>query len=144
MRCPKIYVAGPSAKLQDFEVLFPKLREAGFEITFDWTVAIREAGSASPDDPVVCRKAAEDDLQGVLSADVFWIVQPDEASTSTGAWFEFGAAATQRKRTGSPMIIVSGASKKCIFRFLADSLFESHDEAFEYIVSSVRTCDHDL
>ena len=145
----RIYVAGASANIEEIESYIKKLKGAGWTISFDWTVKVREAGDASPDDPVIRRQAALADLEGVTTADVVWLVQPAPTSTSTGAWVELGSALTIRdvrkwvverfKLTlpeglpVGPIVVASGSSKKCIFSDLADYRFQSNDDAFDFI-----------
>jgi hypothetical protein len=133
-----IYRAGASSEIDRAEADIAALKRAGWTITFDWTVPVREVGNASPSDPKIRRAAAIADLHGVLAANVLWLAQPPETSTSTGAWVELGAAIVdaQNRPASRPrkIIIVSGASKKCIFSDLADYFFEAHDEALEFIV----------
>lgn len=141
----RIYRAGASSDIVRAESDIAALKAAGWTITFDWTVAVREAGSASPDDVKTRRDAALADLDGVATADVIWIAQPAETSTSTGAWVELGAAITQRdlfrefSRRGiavpstGPIVVVSGASRKCIFADLCDYRFQEHDDALDFI-----------
>jgi len=137
----KIYVAGASAQIGYIESIIAKLRAAGHTITHDWTVDVRAAGNnASPDDEALCRRAALADLRGVVDSDLTWVVQPDGQSTSTGAWVELGAAILMKEGitlTRRPLVIVSGESKKCIFRLLADHVFMHHDDALEYVLSLV-------
>jgi hypothetical protein len=130
------YVAGASAQIDEIEVFIAALLDAGWTITFDWTVPVRQVGNASPDDPGIRRSAALADLGGVAKARVVWLVQPEVTSTSTGAWVELGHALAYRDlvQKSSKTIVVSGASRKCIFSDLADVRFESHEEALEYII----------
>ena len=139
----KIYVAGASAQIDLVEGFIAALKKHSHTITFDWTVVVRRAGSASPDDLDVRRAAAESDLRGVERSDLMWLVQPDEASTSTGAWVELGYAHALKDLRGRsvgvraaapPVLVVSGASKKCIFSDLADHRFASHDDALAFIL----------
>lgn len=140
-----IYVAGASAQIELIELYMDKLRVAGWTITFDWTVPVREVGNASPDDLEIRRSAALADLEGVFTARVLWLAQPDTSSTSTGAWVELGAAITKRVLAerfvgvaiGPVTVVVSGSSKKCIFSDLADYRFESHDDALDFIVKDL-------
>ena len=140
-----IYVAGASAQIEMIETYLAKLRAAGWTITFDWTVPVREVGNASPDDPMIRRAAALADLTGVLAAQVLWLVQPDASSTSTGAWVELGSAITKRvlakkfvfANIEPVSVVVSGSSMKCIFSDLADYRFQSHDDAFDFIVKDL-------
>jgi hypothetical protein len=155
-----IYVAGASAQIELNEKFRDKLREAGWIITFDWAAKVREVGNASPDDPEIRREAALADLKGVADADVLWLLQPDPTSTSTGAWVELGAAISRRDiyrriwigwnglggigwdgtlkdALKDVVIVASGLSKKCIFSDLVDYRFQSHDDAFDYIVNDL-------
>lgn len=137
-----IYVAGPSSQIDQIEGFMAILQEAGWSITFDWTVPVREVGNASPDDVTIRRDAALADLSGVSRARVLWLVQPDASSSSTGAWVELGYALALRgcetPNSGHRTIIASGSSKKCIFSDLADYRFESHDDALKFIISELR------
>jgi hypothetical protein len=133
----RIYIAGASANIELHERFNREVIAAGWTITCDWCAAVRAAGNvASPDDPAVRREAALADLEGVATADVFWLVQPNPTSTSTGSWVEIGFALglrTKLERLGLPKIVVSGTSRKCIFADLADYRFQSHDDALEFI-----------
>ena len=131
----KIYVAGASAQIALIEGFIARLRGAGHEITFDWTVAVREAGSASPDDAAVRRHAAEADLGGVDRCELYWLIKPDASNPSTGAWVELGSALTLKRlrETRQPVTVASGASQKCIFADLCDHNFMEHEDAFAFI-----------
>jgi len=136
----RIYIAGASANIELHERFNREVIEAGWTITCDWCAAVRAAGNvASPDDPQVRREAALADLEGVATADVFWLVQPEGSATSTGCWVELGyALALQALGMSRPRgiygpIVVSGSSKKCIFADLADYRFQSHDDALDFI-----------
>lgn len=140
-RVMQIYVAGASSNIEMIEKFIALLKLAGFEITFDWTVAVRTAGDASPDDPKIRIEAANADLRGVETAEIVWVLQPDATSTSTGAWVELGSAITWRQvrretfrqEATRPIVVVSGVSKKCIFSDKADYRFLNHDDAFAFI-----------
>lgn len=88
------------------------------------------------------RKYALADLQGVLDADVVWLLAANDKG-ACGSWVELGAAlaARQVRKTGGvwqegPAIVVSGPkNKRTIFTELADRLFESDEEALRYVVS---------
>ena len=140
----KIYVAGASSEMALIETLMRRLREAGHTITHDWTVDVRNAGSASPDDSVVRKTAARKDLRGIAESDVTWLVKPAETSTSTGAWVELGYGIGLKDESvdryaikfqdASPMLVASGSSKKCIFADIVDHEFEEHEEALAFIL----------
>ncbi len=135
-----IYHAGASSEIDLIEKQNAQLVEAGWAVTFDWTVPVRKAGSGSPDDKDIRRSAALADLEGVLAADVVWISQPEGSSTSTGVWVELGYALAKREYRGGahgPKIVVSGTSMKCIFSDLADFRFMSHEDALDFIIKDL-------
>jgi nucleoside 2-deoxyribosyltransferase len=136
MRKLSVYVATSSNPIEEAERYMQSVRDAGLSISFDWTVMVREAGSGSPDDPETRKAASLRDLHGVESADILWLIKPENAST--GAWVELGYAlalklADNRSETKRPRIVVSGASKKCIFADLADESFTEHADALVFI-----------
>jgi hypothetical protein len=156
----RIYVAGASANIEQIEHYIKQLKEAGWAISFDWTVPVRTVGDASPDDPKIRREAALADLEGVATSDVMWLVQPHPTSTSTGAWVELGAALRGREiykaihaavakhkipldwsfiPLKSVSVVASGSSKRCIFTDLADYRFQSDDDAFEFITKTLAS-----
>lgn len=124
-----IYLAGSSGELPACEYWIAKLRKAGIEVTLDWPANIRAVGDANP------REASEADrlrwtradLDGVAAADIFWLLIPWKRSI--GCWAELGAAQAWARE-----IIVSGDWRKTIFTSLADKRFDSHQEAFDWIV----------
>lgn len=126
----KIYVAGASKEIDRIEGFMARLRAAGHVITLDWTVEVRSAGSGSPDDDELRKACARADLLGVEACDVFWIVKPDEGSTSTGAWVELGHALA----FGGKTTVASGTSRKCIFADLVDHDFDDHEEALAFLL----------
>lgn len=138
-----IYVAGPSREphITEIETFIHALESSGkFTITEeDWTKAVRTAGGVgSPDDPGIRRTAATADLAGVEHASIVWVLQLEETSTSTGAWVELGYALGLRDLDipyhRTPTIIVSGASRNCIFADLADYRFLDHKDALAFLV----------
>ncbi len=136
----QIYHAGASSEIDLIEKQNKKLVEAGWNLSFDWTVPVRTAGGGSPDDKDIRKSAALADLEGVLMADVVWISQPEGSSTSTGVWVELGYALAKREyKDGAhgPRIVVSGSSMKCIFSDLADFRFMSHEDALDFIIKDL-------
>jgi hypothetical protein len=145
MRRLQVYVATASNPIEEAERHMQSVRALGHEITFDWTVPVRQAGTGSPDDPAVRSSAALTDLRGVERSEVFWLIQPE--NTSTGAWVELGHALAFKKVRAMlgvrrPIVVVSGPSRRCIFadqaEGLADYRFESHAEALSFIDSLSR------
>lgn len=86
----KIYVAGASKELARCQFWIDECREAGFEVTQDWTIAVLEIRIGTTLTAEERRKCARDDLDGVLSASVLWMLVPSNASV--GSWIEFGYA----------------------------------------------------
>lgn len=88
----KVYVAGASSeRVERAKVVMAAIREAGLEVTHDWTIGM----TGSPDSSLSQEdraKFAEDDIQGVLDADVIAFLAPLKGNQSTGAWVEFGIA----------------------------------------------------
>jgi hypothetical protein len=137
----KIYLAGASAEIADIEAIIAKLKAAGHTITHDWTVDVRAAGNnASPDDDEVRVRAALADLRGVVTSDLTWVRQPENAST--GSWCELGAAAVMKEGgfpvDKRPLLVVSGPSRKCIFSDLADHRFTRHEDALEFVLGLAK------
>ena len=95
-------------------------------------------GSDSALTPEQRRTFAHQDLDGVLSADVVWLLAANGEGAS-GSWVELGAALAMRtwavREAGGMRIIVSGAkNKRTIFTEIADKLFHSDEEALAHIV----------
>lgn len=123
----RVYVAGASKEIDRCRAAMDYVREIGGVITCDWIAEIERVGSANDGlTQEQRRESAEADLCGVMEADVFWLLAPD--NTSTGAWVELGTALVAREvwRANDAVqhptvIIVSGpGSKRSIFAALAD------------------------
>src|ERR1700747_2806340 len=124
----KIYVAGASKERLMIADYMRRLREAGFEITHDWIAEMDQ--EKTPDNELSHEKAEKygrRNLYGVLQADLFWLMIPE--NQSLGAWVELGYALA---RMG---VIVSGDRTKSIFVHLSCDHFKTHEEAFEFIKS---------
>ncbi|HXB28094.1 MAG TPA: hypothetical protein VNV25_25415 [Gemmatimonadaceae bacterium] len=178
----KAYVAGAWVEQhQRSRPMIAKLREAGIEITCDWTQAEGDVcacghhrsvhynsgegckgdgltiaacsclgfnGIGSGGDSLLTdadrRKYAQADLDGVLAADIVWLLAANDRG-ACGSWVELGAALVARQmRAGEdggpwPLIVVSGPKCKwTIFTELADRLFETDEEALAYVVGLHR------
>jgi hypothetical protein len=131
----RIYLAGASKELALCEGFRDRLIAAGHEITLDWMANVRKhiitQGRADRDlTSNERRKYAEADLEGVRSAELFWMLAPREPSA--GCWVELGyALRVQRWVLGQ--IIVSGDHQKSIFCELATYVWDSHEKAFQYV-----------
>ena len=84
-------------------------------------------------------KYAKADLDGVLQADIVWLLAANDKG-ACGSWVELGAALALRETSElrgprRPEIVVSGPKwKRTIFTELADKTFESDEAALAYIV----------
>jgi hypothetical protein len=124
-----IYLAAASAEIETAEKYIKALKEIGYGITHDWTVAVRTVGQANPVDMPRMQRAghAFDDLYGVRVADRFWLLVPKTPGAGSGCWIEFGAALANRQ-----MVVVSGDHKRSIFTALATHVFDEHDQALDF------------
>jgi hypothetical protein len=104
-------------------------------------------GSDSALTPKQRKQFALDDLQGVLTADVVWLLAANSQGAS-GSWVELGAAlaaifvrASMKNITGGelppPKIVVSGPKwQRTIFTELANKTFSSDEEALECVIGA--------
>lgn len=125
----KIYIAGSSKEAQYIAECIRKVKGAGHEVTFDWTVPVLAA--VIPDHELTDEERwhhASTDAQGVDDADVFWMLIP--STPSLGAWVELGIA----WRGSGKLVIVSGDRKKSIFTALSDEKYDTHEEALARIL----------
>lgn len=147
----KIYIAGESADIERPEKWIARAREAGFEITLDWTVFVRQEGPKNDEGftQALQAKYAAMDVKGVLDADAVWVLWPN--GCSHGAAFETGvaycgASAMRDLCEGTtlplrPHIICSGPKvMKSIFTALIaeegyGKRFESDESAFKYLLT---------
>lgn len=127
------YVASASEQYALVEHFVDRLREAGVEVTFEWTPDVRAAGF-KPDaelSSVHRRYIARMDACGVREAELTWVLTPSLKEHGCGMWVEMGIALALGRR-----VVVSGPlSKRTVFSELAEAVFASHEEAFDYITS---------
>lgn len=118
----RVYVAGGASERAQAGVWIRRLREAGVEVTHDWT------GDAAWYGGTVAKRAAAD-LDGVRRADVLWYLAP--ADKSEGSSGELCAALVLGKR-----VIVSGPWDAAgrIFPGLAGERYAGHEEGFAGVV----------
>ena len=125
----KVYIAARSSEIDRAARMIQRVHDhPGLELTHDWVEDMRK--EARPDEsipPVDARKYAQADLDGVLSADVLWLL--DGAPGGAGRWFEFGAAVAAGKR-----IVISGSPTSSIFCALADHHFGEDNDAWWFLV----------
>ena len=85
----KVYLACSSSDLEIARMAMDALREAGHEITFDWTDMFEKAETEGK--PVVLAERATADIQGVVDADVLVFYMTPSMKT-VGCFIEIGAA----------------------------------------------------
>ena len=150
-----IYVAGAWIEQHlRARPMIAALKAAGISITRDWTRPEGDIGVGS--DSALTHEERVSlsnlNLQGVLDADIFWLLAANEKG-STGAWVELGAALAARRMRREfvaiahgeiferPTIVVSGAkARRTIFTELADNLFNTDGEALSHIFALAGRC----
>lgn len=129
----KVYLSGASKELNRCCLWRDNLIKEGIDITVDWMKEIEKNGFGDEFIPGKRRaQFAKNDINGVLDADVFWLLVPN--NQSLGAWVELGAALSKSIIIGGIDIITSGPWRS-IFMDLADMKFVTDDDAFNYILS---------
>jgi hypothetical protein len=131
----KVYVAGASSERNErAKHVMAALKAAGYVITHDWTTSVDM--NCGPDhqpivDDATLTKCAEDDYLGVVVADIFVLLAPQNAST--GAWVELGIALG---KLGPARIYIAGDISKCIFALLIPKhhRFATDVQLIEYLV----------
>jgi hypothetical protein len=139
----KVYVATAFVEKLTAKYWMNRLREIGVTITHDWTTAEQPARGELELPIDEQRQHARADVQGVIDADVVWVLAP--AQGGTGCWFEMGVAhGLARYRgmmrpdnrvspTGVGPVIVSGP-RRTIFTSLFMH-FDTHKDAFDAIAA---------
>ena len=124
----RIYLCGGSSELDAVAERMRQLREMGHTITQDWVAVIRANGDANPRTAPHKNRAmwSGEDLSGVETADVVWVMLP--VKPSFGCAYEAGFALGRGVRT-----IVSGDWRASIFTSQADARFNEHDHAMAWL-----------
>jgi len=135
----KLYIAGSSQELDRAALWIARAKEAGIEITLDWTIPIREKGSGNTLPFVEKQHYACADRDAIRSADAFWFLVP--ARMSFGATWEFGFAygywCTNDLAQPDPIVLSGPKAGDHIFSTLAHVLFQRDEDAFEHLL---RAC----
>lgn len=122
----KLYVAGGSSeRLTVIAPIIDRLRDAGVDITFDWT---RWEGWQRPNDPAVIGEAAKRSMRGIVEADVVWLVVPKDKSEGSAGELCMGLVLGK-------MCIVSGETgARNIWTSMCEVAFSSHGLALEWVL----------
>lgn len=138
----KIYIAAWSEEVERARTWMAKAREAGYEITCDWTPEVERFRSAGRAPTFEERLVAADvDMAGVLAADIVWVLCP--ATGGAGVHTELGIAlgwnaaleAFGNNVQDDINIIASGAHARNVFGAKATYFFDTDEEAFEHITN---------
>lgn len=84
----KVYLSCPSTNLDEARAAVARILDAGHELSHDWVEVVARQG------PMTAKELAdhgEDDIRGVVEADVLIVLLPD-GSLSIGVAVELGAA----------------------------------------------------
>lgn len=145
----KIYVAGASREVNDIVPFITALRQAGHEITFDWTREVLEyqRTATSTKTPLTTEKRLEcalADANGVLDCDLLWVCCPQPESHSVGCWTELGIAIGASGCGRTKQVVVSGQWRRSphteyIFTELSHPQFDTHEEALSYLCALTKT-----
>ena len=130
MKKKTAYVAGSSKELVVVRHVQKLLRDAGFTITWDWTPIVEDwIKDGCPNQSArTMRKHAEEDLDGVLHANLFVLVAP--VVPSFGAGVELGYALGDCHSA-----VIGTEAKSHIFMHCADRVFcEPLNDAVKHMI----------
>jgi nucleoside 2-deoxyribosyltransferase len=127
----KVYLAGRFDERERIREMQGVLRERGHEITLDWTT--HDPIARYGERPELARVYAQEDLQGVMEADVFIFLTA--ASVGTGTHVELGVAIGEFVTTGKPRIYVIGehTSRSIMYFYPAVERRESFEAVLDEI-----------
>ena len=128
------YLAGAFSERPRVRAMMARLREAGITISHDWTADPPPGVTSDAELTSEQRlKLAHEDLDGVILAEVVWLLAPTERG-SCGSWVEFGHALG---RSGITTIVSGPEWRRSIFTELADYRFESDEKALVALLNTV-------
>lgn len=137
-----LYLAGSSSEIPRVKAAAAlidrintrNLGSAQIVITHRWWEEVEEVGSANPVNASFNQRLswAKDDLDGVKSADFFWLLFPEHATLSGGCFWEAGYADALDTE-----MIISGPSIRSIFGSRG-SEFEADAAAAQYLEDTVN------
>lgn len=134
----RVYVAGSSAQLERVRDAMDALIERGHTVTHDWAHLVEEVGEANPLDATDHERItwARDDLRGVNSADVLWLLMP--TTEGFGAAVELGYALAHN----IPVIVSGGIPKRSIFTVFG-RCYDRDDQALDAEFAEAEDCECD-
>lgn len=111
----KFYITGRSNNYPKVEEAFKAIKEAGHEVTFEWTTL----PMCKPYDQnkETAKNYAELGINGVIEADVYIIFAHEDGN---GVYTEFGAALAANSINSKPIIYAVGKDK------LGSAMFNYH------------------
>lgn len=129
-----IYVAGSSAESARAQRAVDLLKSAGLTVTSTWLETIASVGDANPATATYSDRRGWSlaDLAQIDSCDLLWLLAPDRAAPSRGAWLEVGYAHAKGK-----IVVCSGDFAQSIFCALGTEKAEDV-EAFAVICRMAR------
>lgn len=105
----KVFVSGQLDEAEKIKDAYQKLKDAGHEITHDWTES--DIFLSSPKlkmaNRAECGLRAEKDINGVVQCDVY-ILFADNKKAGKGMYVELGAAIALNSKNGAPDIYMVG------------------------------------
>ncbi len=123
----KFYIAGASREIERAKRAIALVRSLGHEVTHDWTVEVEDSRARGLSDRTYSaaerRRFAAADYNGVVNADVVWVLAPS-GEWSRGCWVELGIALGH----DSARVIVSGDHAQTIFSDLADETYDRDED----------------
>ncbi len=136
-----IYIAGSSKEWQRAEQWMIQCRAMGFIVTSTWIDEIRKVAAertagdfAKAANPVVATQAdrlqwSNGNIAAIDRASHLWLLVPERATPSQGAFFEFGYALASGRTT-----CASGGDQSAIFTACANWLCDTDDQAYGYLI----------
>lgn len=122
----RVYAAGSSEDRGLIGEWIGRLVRLGIAVTHDWTTCEGYGRTTTPHERAVW---AREDLDGVMTADLVWVLAPE--CKSEGCHVEMGAGLALKKR-----VLVSGRHARResrLFALLAE-IHDTHAAAFDAIV----------
>ena len=144
----RIYLCGGSTEATMVASFATRLKAAGHSITHNWMKHVlahqANGGTDATLTQEAANQAADEDLAGVRSADILWLLFPKVASFGSGVefgvmlervrWIQSAAEQFPMIRAHVPTLMVSGNYTRSIFARKANLGFTDHEHAFDWLV----------